>query len=67
MNNLTRTIWFRLTAIILVNAFLCLDIAWAAVGSLKSLHTHLAPAIRLDNTENIENFTGYMGKRGMRR
>ncbi|MFH1776169.1 MAG: site-2 protease family protein [Candidatus Omnitrophota bacterium] len=48
MNNLTRTILFKLIAIVLIQAFLCLDISWAANGNLKGLTTHLAPAPKMD-------------------
>ncbi|MFH1776243.1 MAG: hypothetical protein ABH952_01580 [Candidatus Omnitrophota bacterium] len=50
MNNLTRKIYFRLISIILINAFLCLDISWAAGGNLKGLHTHLAPELQIANS-----------------
>ncbi|MFH1777039.1 MAG: hypothetical protein ABH952_05715 [Candidatus Omnitrophota bacterium] len=52
MNNLTRTIWFRVITIILVNVFfLCLDISWADSGNLRSLSSHLAPPLKLDQTD----------------
>ncbi|MFH1776816.1 MAG: methyltransferase domain-containing protein, partial [Candidatus Omnitrophota bacterium] len=51
MNNLARTIWFRLIAIILINAFFCLDISWAAGGNLKGVFTHLAPAINISGPD----------------
>ncbi|MFH1776248.1 MAG: hypothetical protein ABH952_01605 [Candidatus Omnitrophota bacterium] len=57
MNNLTRTIWFRLIAIILVNAFFCMDISWAAGGNLKGLTTHLAPPTQIDKQQTKIFFT----------
>ncbi|MFH1776244.1 MAG: hypothetical protein ABH952_01585 [Candidatus Omnitrophota bacterium] len=59
MNNLTRTICFRLISIILINAFLCLDISWAAGGNLKGLHTHLAPPLEVNDPLFAENIMLY--------
>ncbi|MFH1776052.1 MAG: hypothetical protein ABH952_00595 [Candidatus Omnitrophota bacterium] len=46
MSKLKQHILFKIAAVILINVFLCLNIAWAAVGSLKGLHTHLSPALK---------------------
>ncbi|MFH1776247.1 MAG: methyltransferase domain-containing protein [Candidatus Omnitrophota bacterium] len=50
MLNIKKNILFKLTAIILINAFLCLDISWAANGNLKNLSTHLAPPLQINNS-----------------
>ncbi|MFH1777153.1 MAG: hypothetical protein ABH952_06330 [Candidatus Omnitrophota bacterium] len=52
-------ILFKIIAIILINAFLCMDISWAAGGSLKGLHNHLAPAVETDTPEVQELFKLY--------
>ncbi|MFH1776242.1 MAG: hypothetical protein ABH952_01575 [Candidatus Omnitrophota bacterium] len=44
-----RSIWFKLTVIMLINAFFCLDLSWAAGNNLKGLHTHLAPPLSINS------------------
>ncbi|MFH1776048.1 MAG: hypothetical protein ABH952_00575 [Candidatus Omnitrophota bacterium] len=58
MNKLTRTMCFKAIAIILINAFLCLDIAWAGGGDLKGLSTHLGPSLNINGRALQENFKG---------
>ncbi|MFH1777257.1 MAG: AAA family ATPase [Candidatus Omnitrophota bacterium] len=64
MNKIKHKICFKLIAVILINAFLCLDIAWAAGGNLRGLTTHLAPAINLDSAEDMEVFNRLCGNTG---
>ncbi|MFH1778349.1 MAG: helix-turn-helix transcriptional regulator, partial [Candidatus Omnitrophota bacterium] len=44
-------IFFKLIAIVLINAFFCLDIAWSAGGDMKGLSTHLAPGINISGAD----------------
>ncbi|MFH1776477.1 MAG: phosphoglycerate kinase [Candidatus Omnitrophota bacterium] len=75
MNKSVRTVWFKVIVVILINAFLCLDIAWAAGGDLKrifplifpikSLNTHLAPSLALEkSTERDSLVRVYGGGKG---
>ncbi|MFH1776818.1 MAG: hypothetical protein ABH952_04570 [Candidatus Omnitrophota bacterium] len=57
MYKLKHNILFKLIAVILVNAFFCLDIAWAAGGDIKSLNTHLAPALEISSPDLLGYFT----------
>ncbi|MFH1776839.1 MAG: methyltransferase [Candidatus Omnitrophota bacterium] len=50
-------IWFKLIAVVLINAFFCLDITCAAGGNMKDLSTHLSPALSIDNKSVKGYFT----------
>ncbi|MFH1776351.1 MAG: hypothetical protein ABH952_02155 [Candidatus Omnitrophota bacterium] len=47
MCNLKHNILFKLIVIVLIHAFLCLDLSWAAGGNLRGLTAHLAPALKV--------------------
>ncbi|MFH1777373.1 MAG: hypothetical protein ABH952_07445 [Candidatus Omnitrophota bacterium] len=55
MWNLKQHILFKIVAVILINAFLCLDISWAAGGNLKGLFTYLAAPIQIGDSDFAEN------------
>ncbi|MFH1776817.1 MAG: hypothetical protein ABH952_04565 [Candidatus Omnitrophota bacterium] len=51
MSKLKQHILFKLISIVLIQAFFCLDISWAAGGNLKGLSAHLAPAINISGAD----------------
>ncbi|MFH1776245.1 MAG: transketolase C-terminal domain-containing protein [Candidatus Omnitrophota bacterium] len=56
MKKIKRDILFKLTAFILINSFLCLDISWAANSNLKNLSTHLSPPLEISKSSLTEPF-----------
>ncbi|MFH1777376.1 MAG: hypothetical protein ABH952_07460 [Candidatus Omnitrophota bacterium] len=55
MCKLKQHILVKIAAVVLMNAFLCLDISLTA-GGLERLNLQFAQAITLDRSENIEVF-----------
>ncbi|MFH1777823.1 MAG: AAA domain-containing protein [Candidatus Omnitrophota bacterium] len=53
MSKLKQNMLFKLIAVILIQAFLCLDISWAANGDLKNINTYLAPCLQLEDPQTI--------------
>lgn len=58
MNNLTSKLWFKVIALILINSFLLLDVAWAKGGKfLFQKQTNcLSPEVKINNQVLIDNF-----------
>ncbi len=58
MNNLLYKSWFRFISLVLINAFLMLDIAWA--GEIDSFASedvnYLAPIVQMDSQSFLANF-----------
>ncbi|MFH1778348.1 MAG: hypothetical protein ABH952_12495 [Candidatus Omnitrophota bacterium] len=48
---MVHKIWFKLIAVVLIQAFFCLDISWAAGGDIKGLSAHLAPGINISGPD----------------
>ncbi|MFH1776483.1 MAG: hypothetical protein ABH952_02840 [Candidatus Omnitrophota bacterium] len=46
-------ILFKLIALILINAFFCMDISWAAGGNIRGLTTHLAPRLNISDLNSV--------------
>lgn len=58
MNNLSKKMWFKVIAFILINSFLLLDITWAGGGEIFTLKQvdYLSPSLTINNQIVIENF-----------
>ncbi|MFH1777822.1 MAG: hypothetical protein ABH952_09745 [Candidatus Omnitrophota bacterium] len=58
MNKLKQHILFKLISMVLIHAFFCSDLSWAAGGNLKSLSTHLAPPLKIVNSDFAKQIGG---------